>query len=502
MTEEQQHPHSEDENEIIAQRRAKLGELRERGNAFPNDFRRTDLATALHAAHESKSKDLLAAEPIETKIAGRVMLRRVMGKASFVTIQDRSGRVQAYVRESDVGETSYREFSKWDIGDIVGVTGVMMKTNKGELTVHASQVRLLTKSLRPLPEKHAGLTDTETRYRQRYLDLMMNQESRDVFVKRSQIINGIRQFFIEREFMEVETPMMQAIPGGATAAPFVTHYNALGIDMYLRVAPELNLKRLVVGGFERVFEINRNFRNEGMSTKHSPEFTMLEFYWAYADFNELMDLTENLFREVALQVLGTTRFVYKDAELDFGLPFKRMTMAEAIVEYNPTITTAQLSDLVEARQLAKSLGLELDSAWGIGRLVMEIFEATVEERVTQPVFITQHPIEVSPLARRNDQHPDMTDRFELFCMGQEIANGFSELNDAEDQAERFRQQVEAKDAGDEEAMHFDDDYVTALEYGLPPTAGEGIGIDRLVMLLTNSASIRDVVLFPHMRPKH
>jgi len=296
--------------------------------------------------------------------------------------------------------------------------------------------------------------------------------------------------------------MMQAIPGGATAAPFVTHYNALGIDMYLRVAPELNLKRLVVGGFERVFEINRNFRNEGMSTKHSPEFTMLEFYWAYADFNELMDLTENLFREVALQVLGTTRFVYKDAELDFGLPFKRMTMAEAIVEYNPTITTAQLSDLVEARQLAKSLGLELDSAWGIGRLVMEIFEATVEERVTQPVFITQHPIEVSPLARRNDQHPDMTDRFELFCMGQEIANGFSELNDAEDQAERFRQQVEAKDAGDEEAMHFDDDYVTALEYGLPPTAGEGIGIDRLVMLLTNSASIRDVVLFPHMRPKH
>ncbi len=502
MTEEHQHPHSEDENEIIAQRRAKLGELRERGNAFPNDFRRTDLATALHVAHESKSKDLLAAEPIETKIAGRVMLRRVMGKASFVTIQDRSGRAQVYVRESDIGESSYRDFSKWDIGDIVGVTGVMMKTNKGELTVHASQVRLLTKSLRPLPEKHAGLTDTETRYRQRYLDLMMNQESRDVFVKRSQIINGIRQFFIEREFMEVETPMMQAIPGGATAAPFVTHYNALGIDMYLRVAPELNLKRLVVGGFERVFEINRNFRNEGMSTKHSPEFTMLEFYWAYADFNELMDLTENLFREVALQVLGTTRFVYKDAELDFGLPFKRMTMAEAIVEYNPTITTAQLSDLVEARQLAKSLGLELDSAWGIGRLVMEIFEATVEERVTQPVFITQHPIEVSPLARRNDQHPDMTDRFELFCMGQEIANGFSELNDAEDQAERFRQQVEAKDAGDEEAMHFDDDYVTALEYGLPPTAGEGIGIDRLVMLLTNSASIRDVVLFPHMRPKH
>jgi lysyl-tRNA synthetase, class II len=500
MTEEQQHP--EDENEIIAQRRAKLAELRLRGNPFPNDFRRTDLATALHAAHEAKSKEALAAEPSETRVAGRVMLRRIMGKASFLTIQDRSGRIQVYVREGDIGESDYHDFIKWDIGDIVGVTGTMMKTNKGELTVHASEIRLLSKSLRPLPEKHAGLTDTETRYRQRYLDLMMNEETRDVFVKRSQIVNSIRQFFIEREFMEVETPMMQAIPGGAAAAPFVTHYNALGIDMYLRVAPELNLKRLVVGGFERVFEINRNFRNEGMSTKHSPEFTMLEFYWAYADFNELMDLTETLFREVAQKVLGTTKFPYKNAELDFGLPFKRMTMAEAILEYNPKINAEQLTDLVQAQQLAKSLALEVDSAWGIGRLIMEIFEATVEERVTQPVFITQHPIEVSPLARRNDQHPEMTDRFELFCMGQEIANGFSELNDAEDQAERFRQQVEAKDAGDEEAMHFDEDYVTALEYGLPPTAGEGIGIDRLVMLLTNSPSIRDVVLFPHMRPKH
>jgi lysyl-tRNA synthetase, class II len=504
MTDQQNPPATqvEDENEIFAQRRAKLAELRRLGNAFPNDFRRTDLALALHHLHEPSSKEELAAAAITTRVAGRIMLRRVMGKASFLTIADRSGRVQIYVRESDVGEAVYAAFHKWDSGDIVGITGTMMKTNKGELSVHATEIRLLTKSLRPMPEKHAGLTDTETRYRQRYLDLMVNEESRDVFIKRSKIVDGIRRFFIDRDFMEVETPMMQAIPGGAAAAPFITHYNALGIDMYLRVAPELNLKRLVVGGFERVFEINRNFRNEGMSTKHSPEFTMLEFYWAYADFNELMDLTETLFREVAQQVLGTSRFMYKDVELDFGRPFRRMTMAEAILDFNPEVQPEQLTDLAQARQLAKSLHLEVNAAWGIGRLIMELFEATVEEKIEQPVFITQHPIEVSPLARRNDADPSMTDRFELFCMGQEIANGFSELNDAEDQAERFRQQVVAKDAGDEEAMHYDEDYVTALEYGLPPTAGEGIGIDRLVMLLTNSASIRDVVLFPHMRPKH
>ena len=501
MTDEQQ-TRPEDENEIIAQRRAKLKELRLQGNPFPNDFRRTDLALALHELYEQKSKDELADATIETKVAGRIMLRRMMGKASFLTIQDRSGRVQIYVRQNDVGDAVYQEFSKWDIGDIVGVVGIVMKTNKGELSVHASEIRLLTKSLRPMPEKYAGLTDTQTRYRQRYLDLMMNEETRDVFIKRSKIINSIRQFFIEREFMEVETPMMQAIPGGAAAAPFVTHYNALGINMYLRVAPELNLKRLVVGGFERVFEINRNFRNEGMSAKHSPEFTMLEFYWAYADFNELMDLTEAMFRQIAEQVLGTTQFPYKDAQLDFGVPFKRMTMSEAVLEFNPQIKAEQLSDLEQLQQLAKSLSLEVNDAWGAGRIVMEIFEATVEEKIEQPVFITQHPIEVSPLARRNDTNPEMTDRFELFCMGKEIANGFSELNDAEDQAERFRQQVVAKDAGDEEAMHYDEDYVTALEYGLPPTAGEGVGIDRLVMLLTNSPSIRDVVLFPHMRPKH
>jgi lysyl-tRNA synthetase class 2 len=501
MTDEQ-HTQPEDENEIVAQRRAKLTELRQQGNPFPNDFRRTDLALALHELHEPQSKEELSDAAIETKVAGRIMLRRVMGKASFLTIQDRSGRVQVYVRQSDVGDVAYTEFGKWDIGDIVGVVGTVMKTNKGELSVHASEIRLLTKSLRPMPEKHAGLTDTQTRYRQRYLDLMMNEETRDVFIKRSKIVNSIRQFFIEREFMEVETPMMQAIPGGATAAPFVTHYNALGIDMYLRVAPELNLKRLVVGGFERVFEINRNFRNEGRSTKHSPEFTMLEFYWAYADFNELMDLTETMFRQVAEQVLGTTQFDYKDAQLDFGLPFKRMTMSEAILAYNPQIKVEQLSDLAQVKLLATSLSLEVNDAWGVGRLIMEIFEATVEEKIEQPVFITQHPIEVSPLARRNDLNPEMTDRFELFCMGQEIANGFSELNDAEDQAERFRQQVVAKDSGDEEAMHYDEDYVTALEYGLPPTAGEGVGIDRLVMLLTNSPSIRDVVLFPHMRPKN
>ncbi len=487
-----------DENKLIAARREKLSAIREKRVAFPNDFTPTASSEKLIAQYDAKDKEALASEAVQVSVAGRIIRMR----GPFTVIQDGAAQMQLYMNNKSLPEELVEEFKALDLGDIIGLEGELFKTGKDELTIRVASFRLLTKSLRPLPDKFKGLTDTEMRYRQRYVDLIVNEESRRIFAMRSKIVRCIRDYFEAHQFMEVETPMMQAIPGGATAAPFVTHYNALGIDMYLRVAPELNLKRLVVGGFERVFEINRNFRNEGMSTKHSPEFTMLEFYWAYADFNELMDLTENLFREVALQVLGTTRFVYKDAELDFGLPFKRMTMAEAIVEYNPTITTAQLSDLVEARQLAKSLGLELDSAWGIGRLVMEIFEATVEERVTQPVFITQHPIEVSPLARRNDQHPDMTDRFELFCMGQEIANGFSELNDAEDQAERFRQQVEAKDAGDEEAMHFDDDYVTALEYGLPPTAGEGIGIDRLVMLLTNSASIRDVVLFPHMRPKH
>jgi len=489
------------ESELITLRKAKLEKLREKGNAFPNDYRREDFAEDLLLKHGQETKDSLAETAIHTSVTGRVMLRRAMGKASFVTLQDMSGRIQAYIRQSDVGEDAYEAFKAWDIGDIVAVTGTVMKTNKGELSVHAKELRMLTKSLRPLPEKHAGLTDTEVRYRQRYLDIMMNADSREVFVKRAKIVDYIRRYFSERQFMEVETPMMLSTPGGATAAPFMTHYNALDIDMYLRVAPELNLKRLVVGGFERVFEINRNFRNEGMSTKHSPEFTMLEFYWAYSDYNDLMDLTEELFKGAAAHVLGTTQFSYKGTELDFGLPFKRMTMAEAILEYTDFITADQLNDEAESRALAKKLGVELNDVWGHGKVVMEIFDAAVEDKITQPVFITQHPTEVSPLARRNDLDGDITDRFELFCMGQEIANGFSELNDAEDQAERFRKQVEAKDAGDDEAMHYDHDYVTALEYGMPPTAGEGIGIDRLVMLLTDSASIRDVVLFPHMRPK-
>ncbi|MBV1877269.1 MAG: lysine--tRNA ligase [Pseudomonadales bacterium] len=492
----------EDNNDIIALRADKLAELRRQGNAFPNDFRREHFAETLHAEYANETKQALAEAQIETSVAGRVMLRRAMGKASFVTLQDMTGRIQAYIRKSDVGDEAYAQFNQWDIGDIVAISGVLMKTNKGELSVHAQEITMLTKSLRPLPEKHAGLIDTEVRYRQRYLDLMMNEASREVFVKRSKIVDCIRRYFSDRQFMEVETPMMLSSPGGATALPFTTHYNALDIEMYLRVAPELNLKRLVVGGFERVFEINRNFRNEGMSTKHSPEFTMLEFYQAYADYNDLMDLTEDLFRQIAHKVLGSTSFTYRQVNIDFGQPFQRMTMAEAILAFNADISAEQLSNKVAAIALAKKLSIHVNDAWGLGKVIMEIFEAVVEDKIQQPVFITQHPTEVSPLARRNDNDPELTDRFELFCMGQEIANGFSELNDAEDQAERFRQQTEAKDAGDAEAMHYDHDYVAALEYGLPPTAGEGIGIDRLVMLLTDSASIRDVILFPHMRPKN
>lgn len=489
------------ENHIVAERRQKLAELRLRGNAFPNDFRRQDTAAELHASYGEKSREDLHEESIGTAVAGRIMLRRGQGKASFLTLQDVSGRIQVYVRQNEVGEAVYSDFKSWDVGDIIGVEGTMMRTNTGELTVQAVSLRMLTKSLRPLPEKHAGLTDVETRYRQRYLDLIMNEESRDLFVKRSKIVDGIRRYFIDREFMEVETPMLQPIPGGATAEPFVTHYNALDVDMYLRIAPELNLKRLVVGGFEKVFEINRNFRNEGVDHKHSPEFTMLEFYWAYADFNDLMDLTEDLLRDVAQNVLGDTRVTYQDSIVDFGQPFRRMTMDEAICEFMPSIARDELHDLGRARRVAKRLGIEAQDSWGVGKLVMEIFEATVEDKIEQPVFITQHPTEVSPLARRNDDNENITDRFELFAMGIELANGFSELNDAEDQAARFRGQVESRESGDAEAMHFDQDYITALEYGLPPTAGEGLGIDRLVMLLTDAASVRDVMLFPHMRPK-
>ncbi|MCH7743114.1 MAG: lysine--tRNA ligase [Proteobacteria bacterium] len=491
----------QDENEIIALRKARLAELRAEGNAFPNDFRRQHEAKELHHTYGDRTKEELQEDSVATAVAGRIVLRRMMGKASFMTIQDVSGRIQLYVRQSDIGDEAYSNFKRLDIGDIVGAQGTLMVTNTGELTVNVSNIRLLTKSLRPLPEKHKGLTDTEIRYRQRYLDLIVNDESREIFIRRAKIIEGIRRYLIDRAFMEVETPMMQSTPGGATAAPFVTHYNALDVDMFLRVAPELNLKRLVVGGFERVFEINRNFRNEGMSAKHSPEFTMLEFYWAYADYNDLMDMTEDMLRTVAQSVLGTTEFTYQNKHIDLGKPFRRMTMHEAILEFNSGISADQLTDVDSARKLAESAGAKIDKSWGLGKLVMEIFEALVEEKIEQPMFITQHPLEVSPLARRNSENPDVTDRFELFIMGMEIANGFSELNDAEDQAGRFRDQVAAKAAGDDEALHYDEDYITALEYGMPPTAGEGLGIDRLVMMLTDSPSIRDVVLFPHMRPR-
>jgi len=491
----------QNENDIVALRKAHLAELRGKGVAFPNDFRRKHLATEIHDAFGEDSKEVLQEKAESAVIAGRIVLRRVMGKASFVTLQDMSGRIQLYVRQDGLGTEAYDEFKRWDIGDIVGAEGQVMRTNKGELSVSVTSIRLLTKSLRPLPEKHKGLTDTETRYRQRYLDLIMSEESRTVFVRRAQIVDGIRRFFNDRSFMEVETPMMQVTPGGATAAPFKTHYNALDVDMYLRVAPELNLKRLVVGGFERVFEINRNFRNEGMSTKHSPEFTMLEFYWAYADYNDLMDVTELLLRQLAESVLGTTTFTYLGVEIDLAQPIKRVTLPQSILDFNPTVTAEDLADIEHLTALAKKVGIEVQSHWGTGKLLMELFESLVEDKIEQPMFVTQHPAEVSPLARRNDDNSEITDRFELFVMGKEIANGFSELNDAEDQAARFQDQVAARESGDDEAMHYDDDYITALEYGLPPTAGEGIGIDRLVMMLTDSPSIRDVVLFPHMRPK-
>ena len=479
-------PTEVDEHALIAQRRAKLVELREQGIAFPNG---------------DKDNESLQAKPVRVSVAGRMMLKRVMGKLSFTHIQDMSGKIQLWVERDMLPEGDYQKFKGWDIGDIVGAEGVMIKTKKGELSVKVDSLRLLTKSLRPLPEKFRGLTDQETRYRQRYLDLIMNDVARETFRTRTRIINHIRQFLIERDFLEVETPMMQAIPGGATARPFSTYHNALDLDLYLRIAPELYLKRLVVGGFERVFEINRNFRNEGLSTRHNPEFTMLEFYEAYADYHDLMDLTEAMFRDTAEKVLGTTTITYQGEDYDFAKPFTRMTVKESILHFNPNITEAELDDLDKARAIAARLDIPLKDSYGLGKVQIEIFEKTVEHRLKDPTFITAYPTEVSPLARRNDVDPFVTDRFEFFVGGREIANGFSELNDAEDQAERFRQQVAEKAAGDEEAMFYDEDYVTALEHGMPPTAGEGIGIDRLVMLFTDSPSIRDVLLFPHMRPE-
>jgi len=491
-----------DENKLIAERRAKLDGIREQGNAFPNDFRRNVLAGELHAEYGDKSKEELEEIKLRVVIAGRMMLKRVMGKASFATVQDMSGRIQFYVVRDELPEGVYNEqFKKWDIGDIIGAEGVLMKTNKGELSVKVDSIRLLTKSLRPLPEKFKGLTDTEARYRQRYIDLIMNEVTRETFKTRNAIINYIRNFLNAKNFMEVETPMMQVIPGGATARPFTTFHNALDMDLFLRIAPELYLKRLVVGGFERVYEINRNFRNEGLSTRHNPEFTMIEFYEAYADYHDLMNLTEAMLRGIAEDVIGSSIVNYQGDEYDFGKPFDRMTIKESILHFNKDITEDMLDDLEGARKVAESLGIPLKDSYGLGKVQIEIFEKTVEHRLMNPTFITAYPTEVSPLARRNDDDPFVTDRFEFFVGGREIANGFSELNDAEDQAERFRKQVEEKDAGDDEAMHFDEDYICALEHGMPPTAGEGIGIDRLVMLFTDSPSIRDVLLFPHMRPE-
>jgi lysyl-tRNA synthetase class 2 len=492
---------NKDENEQIGQRRAKLARLREEGSAFPTDFRRNVVSGELHAEYGEKDNAELETRNVRVKVAGRMMSRRVMGKASFAHLQDMSGRIQIYLERDALPEGIYAAFKGWDIGDIVGAEGTLFKTKTGELSVRCEGVRLLTKALRPLPEKFHGLQDTETRYRQRYLDLIMNDVARETFRVRTRIVQYLRSYLDERGFLEVETPMMQAIPGGATARPFETWHHALDMGLYLRIAPELYLKRLVVGGFEKVYEINRNFRNEGLSTRHNPEFTMLEFYQAYADYHDLMFLTEELLRGLTQEIHGGTTLNYQGEEFDFGERFARMTVKESILKFNPDINAPDLDDMAKARAVAERLGIPLKEQWGLGKIQIEIFEKTVESKLRQPTFITAYPAEVSPLARRNDEDPFVTDRFEFFVGGREIANGFSELNDAEDQAERFRKQVEEKEAGDEEAMHFDADYVRALEHGMPPTAGEGMGIDRLVMLLTDSPSIRDVLLFPHMRPE-
>lgn len=488
-----------DENKLIALRREKLKTLRETGQPFANDFRRDSLAADLLERFAELSAEALEEKNVLVNLAGRLMTKRVMGKASFAHMQDMSGRIQIFLQRDTLAEGAYEAFKSWDLGDIISVNGRLFKTKTGELSVRVETVRLLTKSLRPLPEKFHGLTDPETIYRQRYLDLIMNDESRRVFLLRSAIIRHIRAFLDERGFLEAETPMMQVIPGGARARPFITHHNALDMDLYLRIAPELYLKRLVVGGFEKVYEINRSFRNEGLSTKHNPEFTMIEFYQAYADYHDLMDLTETLIRSISTDLLKSQQIEYQGKTYDLSQPFRRMSVAESILSFNPELTQTALYDLSEVKSYASKLGIKINPNDGLGKLQTEIFEKTVEDQLMEPTFITEYPAEVSPLARRNDQNPFITDRFEFFIAGRELANGFSELNDPEDQAERFKRQVEDKDSGDDEAMHFDADYIKALEYGMAPTAGEGIGIDRLVMFFTNSPSIRDVILFPHMR---
>jgi lysyl-tRNA synthetase class 2 len=490
-----------EENQIIAERRAKLAALRAKGVAFPNDFAREHLAADLQRAYGAMSKEELEGHAIRVSAAGRMMLKRVMGKASFATLQDMSGRLQVYVSNDVTGAHVHDAFKHWDLGDIVGVEGTLFKTRTGELTVNATKARLLAKALRPLPEKFHGLADQESRYRQRYLDLITSEEARRAFEIRSRVIQEMRAFMVAHGFLEVETPMMQPIPGGAAAKPFVTHHNALDMTLYLRIAPELYLKRLVVGGFEKVFEINRNFRNEGISTRHNPEFTMMEYYEAYRDFRYLMDFNEELLRAVAQKVLGTLQIPYGEHVVDLAQRFERLTITGAIRRHHPHFSDADLANReLLARELAKA-GVEVEKNAPLAELQLMLFEETTEQMLVQPTYIVDDPAIVSPLARRNDANPDVTDRFELYITGREMANGFSELNDPEDQAARFEEQMRAKAAGDEEAMYYDADYIRALEHGLPPTAGCGIGIDRLIMLFTNSPSIRDVILFPHMRPE-
>jgi lysyl-tRNA synthetase class 2 len=491
---------SGDENRLIAERRAKLAALRGGAPAYPNDFRRDALAAQLEASWGDKSAEWLEANPVNVRVGGRLMAKRVMGKASFAKLADRSGRIQVFLQQATLGD-AYEAWKGWDVGDILGAEGPLFRTKTGELSVRATSLRLLAKSLRPLPDKWHGLADTETRYRQRYVDLIVNDQSRAVFAKRVAIIRYLRAFLDAQDFMEVETPMMQPIPGGAAARPFVTHHNALDLDMYLRIAPELYLKRLVVGGFERVYEVNRNFRNEGLSTQHNPEFTMLELYQAYADFRDLMQLTERLFQSLADTLPGGRQVPYQDEVFDFAQPFRRVSVEDCILEHNPGFDAGRLRDRDYLAATCARLGIETKPHDGPGKLQIEIFEKTGEHTLRQPTFVHSYPAEVSPLARRNDRDPFVTDRFEFFVGGRELANGFSELNDPEDQAQRFREQAARKTAGDEEAMFYDADYVRALEYGLPPTAGLGIGVDRLVMLLTDSPSIRDVLLFPHLRPE-
>ncbi len=487
------------EHDMHAERLAKLAQLRTQGNAYPNQFKREHYAQALHEEYEKQPADYFDAHVVPVTIAGRIMTRRLMGKASFMHLQDMTGQMQVYIKQEALPEGQYEKFKTWDLGDIVAVSGTLFKTKTNELSVKAQNIQMLTKSLRPMPDKFHGLVDHEVRARQRYLDLICNPEARRIFQHRSQIIQSIRAFMDADQFIEVETPMMQVLAGGAAAKPFTTHHNALDMDLYLRISPELYLKRLVVGGFEKVYEINRNFRNEGVSTRHNPEFTMIEWYQAYATYHEAMTHTEELIRYVALSTLGTLQVTYQDKHYDLSQPFKRMSVIDAILEYNPGLDRSELTTIESARALAQRLSIPLDTHFGLGKIQIEIFEKTVEPNLMEAVFITEYPAEVSPLARPNDTDPFITDRFELFIAGRELANGFSELNDAQLQAERFRAQMELKAEGDEEAMPYDEDFITALEYGMPPTAGVGLGIDRLVMFLTNTTSIRDVLLFPHMR---